>query len=168
MNMDGRDKFVYQIRTGRDKSPSEIMMELTRAVWMTLIETAGLSDLDARDSAGLYSVLLKIFQKRCVLYEDCGTLEQCASSINIYKSYPDDAKGGIYILILRGGLLRFVQSLADLVCRRFHANLWPSGRRRKAFRDRLQGALHRALSSYLYYNKACLTCPARMERPFLK
>lgn len=165
MNADARNELIYQIRTGQGKSPEDIVTELTQAVWRALTETRGLGNPDPHRWPALYSDFLAAFQKRLMFYAGCGTGHECRFSLNVYAPCGEAPPAGpTYILLLKGGLIRFVNGLADMAWRRFRAEAGSTVRRR-GVRDRLQGALHRALSPYLYYNEGCSACRTRSGRP---
>ncbi len=158
---------IYQIRVPAGESPEDVVTALTQAAWTALPQLKSLRGADPHYWPRLHRDFLEVFKGRLLSHKECGTLHECRYSIGMYGGALEGAipSGFTYILTLRGGLLRFVEGLSALVCRRFKE----SPRREKSFRRKemglIQGALHRALAPYLYYNEGCFRCLVRTERP---
>lgn len=154
---------IYQIRVEGNRSPSDVVSALTHAAWQALAAAGG-ARLDPHRWTDLYAILQEVFRKRLLLYEGCGRLQKCRFSQAVYAAGAGRGlpSGTVYILTLQGGLVRFVEGLADLAWRRFRKDL---GNGKKGGRAALVEALHGAMSRYLFYNEACRECHMRAYLP---
>jgi hypothetical protein len=153
---------VYQVRVRPGGTPEDMVRALSRAVWEALRQLEPVRAPEPRLWRRMHRDFLKVFRARTRSFSDCGSLPVCRYSIGVYgERSPAVAP---FILALRGGLVDFVQGLSTLVLRRLaREEGWKKSWSGKV-RDRLTGAVHRALTPYLYYNDACSRCPARGER----
>lgn len=150
-----RREMIYQVRVPADASPEDVVTVLTQAAWHSLEEGQ-----DPHRWPALHRDFLNVFKSRLRYYPGCGALHTCRGTKDVYKpGLPaGEAHGPTYILILRGGLLSYVEALAALVHRRFRGAFPPADPRRRAIRNRVEGALHRALSGLLFFNEDCTDC----------
>lgn len=100
--------------------------------------------------------LSRVFERRLSTHAGCAACGGCRGAIGVYGGRPEGAPEHIYLLSLQGGLIRFVERLAALACRRFKI----PARHEKTIGS-CQGVLHRALAPYLYFNDECIQCLLR-------
>ena len=156
-------EMAYQVRMAAEEPPEDVVTVLSRSVWTALRQVKALRNPDPRRWPDLRRDFSDVFKNRLRFYKGCGTQLECRYSLGIYGGRPDGQtpSGPTFILLLRGGLLRFVEGLSALACRRFRRGsgreLLPS----RACREQIQGAVHRALAPYLYYNEGCFHCRVR-------
>lgn len=158
-----KKEIVYQVRVKADESADNVVTALTHAVWTALRQMDDARAPDPHRWAGLYKGYQDVFKKRLLFYKGCGSQPECVCSAAVYGG--ENASGPTYLLSLRGGLMDFVQALGTLAWRRFRAGVGRGSPVGRNLRDRFQGALHRALIPYLFYNEACSHCHVRNEAP---
>lgn len=163
MKSHDRSLMIYQIRLRAARPSDDVMVQLTQAIWRVLEAAVGPKHLDPQRWPDLFIDISKIFKNRLTYFEGCGHQEECRTSVGVYDLRFERGlhEGPIYLLTLRGGLLRFVEGLASLAWRRFGDSRKVSKARRQNERARLQDVIHRALTPYVFYNEACSTCHVR-------
>jgi hypothetical protein len=163
MNADIRSDMIYQIRIDAEKSPDDIVTQLTHALWTALSECRAVGKLDPHLWSSLYDDILRLFRHRMSYYQGCGAEHECRFSKPLEN--PDAAlappQGPTYILVLKGGLLRFADAVADLAWRRLRNEIDRPEPRGQNLRRRLSETFHRALTAHLYYNEHCSECRVR-------
>lgn len=157
-----QDEMMYQVRIGGHRSPEDVVTELTQAVWRCLAKSDGIVAPDPRGRPDLYSDVRDAFKERLAYHPRCGTNVECACVQSPYGDVAEIPHGVPYILRLKGGLLEFVDLLAQ-IARTKLSRSWPDGRAPRGFNERLSAALHRALSPYLFYTEACSRCGVLAE-----
>lgn len=156
--------FVYQIRMGVDKDPSDLITEMTQSVWQALIGCS----IDPHRWPGLYLSFRDIFRRRLMRYPNCGRLAQCQTSLrSLYgrarsnQSFPQVT----YTLEVTRDMEGFSRALSYVACRRVRDQLPASAGERRSLLNRLKSAIERALSGYLFFSDLCENCQTRKEMP---
>lgn len=157
-----RGLFVYQIHMEKGIAPHAIVTKLVRAVWRALDESGG---ADPRAWPRFHEAFYEVFKRRLTSYKECGTLEECGATVALYDGRSPQIASDVYILPLRGGIVFFAQGLAALAWRRLRFGFDHRTPEGKACRERMQNAVHRALSEHLFYNEACSQCRLRQTPP---
>lgn len=155
-----KGEWVYQVRVTAGEAIEDVVAALARAVWTALRQVQEFRGPDASRWADLHGDFSKAFARRLRFDPGCGARPECRHSTGVYGGRPDGRvpSGPTFILLLNGGLLRFVEGLSALACRRARRGKRRSAALGRMCRERLQGILHRALAPYLYFNASCSRC----------
>jgi hypothetical protein len=155
-------EWVYQVRVAAEETLEDVVTALTHAVWTALQQVRDFRGPAPSRWANLHGDYSKVFSRRLRYEPGCGSQPECRYSTGVYGGRTDRTPSGpIFILTLRGGLLRFVEGLSALACRRYRNGGGRAELLSRGCKDRIQGALHRALAPYLYFNEGCSHCPTR-------
>jgi hypothetical protein len=153
---------LYQIRMDEGRCPSDLVVEMTHAAWKVLAGKESPGPLDPHRWPSLYRDFQRVLQKRMIRFPACGTLDACRYSVPVYgpAALAGADKRSVYLLRAKGGAAGLTRELAALAWRRFRRSLASSSDGPTAWRDRIEGAIHRTLESRLYYEEGCSNCPA--------
>lgn len=163
--------FIYQILVNPDRSPADVVHELTYAVWDALKNE--IHDLDPHRWPNLYVDFQNIFKKKLVLYQKCGKMPQCEmglhpvlgveKKLNLSGNSGSNSRVRLFTLEIKRDLNHFIQGMCAVANRHFRDIFHPNQEENKRLNARIELAIRRALSTYLFHNEFCSHCMAREE-----
>lgn len=160
--------FIYQVRADAGQHPSDIITELTHAVWKIFMDASELRSVDPHRWPSLYMVFRDVFKTRLVYYEGCGDQPSCHACLRPVwggakpVSHPANCT---YTLEMARNLDQLIRALSVLAYRRFRDLLGPWKNNWFLREEKVQGALRRELARYLFESDLCLNCHVRRNFP---
>jgi hypothetical protein len=160
-----RRTVVYQVRTHAETRPSDVVHQLSRAVWGALLTAPDPGSRDSDRWATLYFSLLGIFKRRLVRYDAC---QNCRPPEDAADGPAEDrelAAPAVYALNVSGDLDRFSRGVGAAMCRRFLGARRSGEPRDPRVPLRVTSAVRRCLSPYATYAEECQECRGRGDYP---
>lgn len=157
---------VYQVRLDRDETPWDVIYSLTHMVWKTITRPEEMRKLEPLRWSDLYLSLRRVFEKRLVCFEECGTKPWCGKSpAQVLWTNNSIAKipPAVYLLTVHGDVERFIDGICALTWKCItRAGQVPSCGR-ALWREGVAASLKQVLRDHLFFSDKCLACPLRED-----